>query len=309
MQPAPIAIFAYNRPDHLRRVVEALKRNDGAAQSPLYVFCDGAKSRAQADAVAAVRRYVRSITGFARLTVTEHDLNLGLATSIISGINRVLGDHDRVVVVEDDILTSPFFLRFINAGLDTYDRVPEVASIHGYCYPIAGPAPATFFMRGADCWGWGTWRRAWQHFESDGAKLLAELEARQLIRDFDLDGTAPHSAILRDFVAGRNNSWAVRWHASTFLEGMLTLYPGASLVRNIGADGSGTHSGWHSTYDVKLAEQPVAVHPIPVVASAEGRALFADFFRASVAPKWDPLKPLTDAYHDARRKIFRGHRA
>ena len=143
------------------------------------------------------------------------------------------------------------FLRFMNDGLDRYADDERVASIHAYIYPLARPAPETFFLRGADCWGWATWRRAWEHFNPDGKTLLQQLEAHGLTRAFDFDGTAAFTEMLENQIRGLNNSWAIRWHAACFLDGLLTLYPGRSLVHNIGNDGSGTHrsddSAWSSS--------------------------------------------------------------
>jgi len=109
-----------------------------------------------------------------------------------------------------------------------------VGSIHGYWYPVDRQVPETFFLRGASCWGWATWSRAWQLFEGDGRQLLAELERQGLTHRFDLDGAMAYTRMLKDQIAGKNNSWAIRWHAAMFLAGRLQLSPGTSLVRNTG---------------------------------------------------------------------------
>jgi len=278
-EPSPVALFAFKRPGHLARTLESLAANPLAASTQLFVFCDGARHLDDHDAVAEVRSVVAGLKGFAGVTPVYRDTNFGLARSIIDGVSQVLATHGRVVVIEDDLLLSPHFLRFMNDGLNRYDRDGSVASIHGYCYPVDEPLPDTFFMRGADCWGWATWSRAWRHFEADGATLLASLRARQLTRAFDLDGSFPYTQMLLDQIAGRNDSWAIRWHASCFLHDMLTLYPGRSLVHNLGNDASGTHRGTSADFSCSPATEFVPVDAIALEESAAARDAFVRFHR------------------------------
>ena len=274
---APISLFVYNRLDHTRRTVDSLRANAYAAQSDLYVFADAARDERDAENVEAVREFVRGIDGFKSLTVIEKDRNYGLAASIIGGVTDVLRRHDRVIVMEDDLVTSPFFLRYMNEALEHYANDERVASIHGYVYPTNLPLPETFFLRGADCWGWATWRRGWALFNPDGSALLAELYATNSTREFDFDGAFQYTGMLRDQIAGANNSWAIRWYASAFLRNKLTLYPGRSLVVNIGTDASGTHCGSTDTFDVESSTSPIRIGGIPVEDSAQGRAAFTEF--------------------------------
>lgn len=269
---APIALFAFRRPDHLAACLTALAACAESADSPLIVFCDGSRGPDDDDAVRAVRQIAHAATGFASVEVVERDVNLGLAASVIDGIGRVLTDHDRVVVVEDDLLVSPDFLRYLNTGLDLYEDEPRVVSVHAYVYAVPDPLPQSFFLRGADCWGWATWRRGWAVFDPDGAGLLARLRASGQERAFDLDGAYPYSAMLADQVAGEVDSWAVRWYASAFLADLLTLYPGRSLVENVGQDGSGTHSTASASHAVEAARMTWPLERVPVVEDSVARA-------------------------------------
>ncbi len=278
---APLVLFCYARPDHLARTVESLQRNPEAAATHLTVYCDAAKKPEHHAGVAAVRHYVASIAGFASVTRVYRDVNLGLARSIIDGVTGILRNNERVIVVEDDLVVSPHFLAFMNSALTCYQDDPQVASIHGYCYPVGAALPPTFFLQGADCWGWATWSRAWVHFNPDGRLLLKQLRARGLCHAFDLDGSYPYTRMLRGQIAGRNDSWAIRWHASCFLKGMLTLYPGRSLVDNIGNDDSGTHCGPTEVYAGDVATRPTRVDRIDLLPSVVGRAAFVEFFRAN----------------------------
>lgn len=286
--PAPLALFVYNRPEHLARVAEALARNPEAAGTPIYVFVDAPKNEAAAPRVAEVRRRARALAGFASVEVVEQATNQGVARSIIGGVTRLTAEHGRVIVLEDDLLPSVHFLAYMNRALEAYAADERVISVHAYCYPVPQALPRTFFLRGADCWGWATWKRGWDLFEPDGAKLFAALDAAGALREFDFGGAYPYSRMLRDAIAGRNDSWAVRWYASAFLRGKLTLYPGSSQVQNIGADGSGIHVGDTSQFQHEAWGEALEVGGIPVEESRAARAAFAAYLaglRPSVAQR------------------------
>lgn len=275
--PAPVAVFAFARPDHLRRTIESLRANAEAARTHVTFYCDGSRAETDRPQVEAVRDYIASVAGFASVAVVTQSRNLGLAASIILGVTQMLKQHESVIVVEDDLLLSSHFLRYMNEALAHYRDDDRVASIHGYSFPTRAPLPETYFLKGADCWGWATWRRAWPGFNPDGRALLAALESRRLTHDFDLDGSYPYTEMLRNQIRGRNSSWAIRWHASCYLADRLTLYPGQSLVENIGNDSSGTHSATTSVYNGAISNSPVRIGGIPVEPSAEARSAIIDF--------------------------------
>lgn len=278
---SPIVLFVYNRLNHTRRTVEALQNNLLARESDLFVFADAAKSEAQADSVFEVRRFIRQIEGFKSVTIVERETSIGLAGSIIDGVTSVVNRYGRIIVLEDDMVTSPYFLTYMNEALEKYVEDDRVVSIHGYVYPLDQSLPETFFLPGADCWGWATWRRGWECFNPAGQFLLDELKRRDLIRDFDYNGAYSFSGMLKSQINGKNDSWAIRWYASAFLAGKLTLYPGRSLVHNIGNDNSGTHRGETARFDGALTGTPIALRNIAVAPSAEARQAFENFFRRS----------------------------
>jgi hypothetical protein len=281
MSLAPIALFVYARPEHLIRTITALKKNELAASSDLFIFSDAAKTPDKELAVQAVRSYINSIAGFKSITIHHHAHNLGLSQSVLYGVNSILALHERIIVLEDDMETSPFFLHYMNHALEFFSNNDQVACIHGYVYPINQPLPEAFFLRGADCWGWGTWRRGWSIFNPDGRYLLAELKRRRLIKVFDFNGAYPFSRMLLNQIKGLNDSWAIRWHASAFLADMLTLHPGRSMVRNIGNDSSGTHCGNETTYDVELSANPIDLSLVEVKSSPIARDAFEAFYRSN----------------------------
>jgi len=248
---APIVLFVYNRPEHTKKTLQALQQNNLASDSELYIYADAAKNDLAQEGVDEVGELISKTVGFKKITVIKQKKNIGLANSIIGGVTDIVNKYGKVIVLEDDLVTSPYFLTFMNDGLNTYERDNRVASIHGYIYPIEN-LPNQFFIKGADCWGWATWSRAWDKFESDGQKLLDGLRVRELDKEFDFNNSYRFTQMLKDQIKGKNNSWAIRWYASAFLNNMLTLYPGKSYVKNIGNDESGTHCGTSNVYDVEL---------------------------------------------------------
>ena len=285
MNCAPIALFAYNRPWHLRQTVDALMKNELAGESDLIIFSDAPRDPGADEAVREVRTYLKNITGFRSVTIIKRTKNFGLANSIIDGVTRLCTEYGRIIVVEDDLVTSPYFLRYMNESLDMYEQEEQVISIHGYMYPVEELLPVTFFVRGADCWGWATWKRGWDLFEPDAGKLLSVLAKQNLKRRFDLNGAYSYSRMLEDQVSGKIDSWAVRWHASAFVKGKLTLYPVRSLVRNIGFDSSGTHCGTSKNWDTDLATSPILVEKISVQEHLTATNAIENYWR-SVKPSW-----------------------
>lgn len=261
---APIALFAYCRPKHLARTLDALRANPESCATDLFVFSDAPRDESIAPAVAEVRELLEDITGFRSVTTIMREQNFGLGKSIIDGVSLICNKFSRVIVLEDDLVTSPYFLRYMNDGLDRYAEDTRVASVLGYALPLTGDAPETYFVRGADCLGWATWTRAWSLLEVDGQRLLDELERSHQSMVLDMNGALDFTQMLRDQIAGHNSSWAVRWHVSMFLRNMLTLTPRHSLVLHIGNDGSGTNFGKESFLDTALYTNSVAVKEIPV---------------------------------------------
>ena len=278
MNLAPIALFVYNRLDHTEQTVSALKRNLLAEDSDLFVFSDASKNSNSDEKVKSVRAFIRSIAGFKSLTIIERPHNLGLANSIIDGITNLCSEYGQVIALEDDLVTSPFFLKYMNDALNFYRSEERVICIHGYIYPVKVKLPETFFLRGADCWGWATWKRGWDIFEPNGEKLLEQLQQRKLEKQFNYDGAYDYVRMLKDQILKKNDSWAIRWHASAFLNDRLTLYPGKSLVNNIGNDSSGTHSGSTNEYEVILNNNPVEIKQIAAIETAVARNVIIDFF-------------------------------
>lgn len=255
MQLAPIILFVYNRLSHTQKTVEALLKNPESKLSDLYIFSDAPQNESNNEDVKKIRDYIATINGFKSITIELTNKNRGLAASIIYGVTKVVNTHNSVIVLEDDMVTSPFFLKFMNEGLQRFQNDEQVASIHAYSYPTEEHLPDYFMLEASFWWGWATWKRAWDYFEPDGSILLKEIQKRNLEYHFDFKGRGRFISMLKDQIHGRNDSWALRWYGSTFLKNMLTLHSGRSFLQNIGLDGTGVHCGAVKYLDVKLINE------------------------------------------------------
>lgn len=261
----PICLFVHARVELTRQTIESLQGNVQACSSELFVFCDGPRPGEEAR-VQAVRDYVRTIDGFARVVVHEHDTNQGLARSIIGGVTAVLATHERVIVLEDDLLLSPGFLQFMNQSLQTYATEARVMSVSGYAFPIRYGADqvhdATFGLR-ASSWGWGIWRDRWQAIDWD-VSAYGRFRWNPLQRWRFNRGGSDMARMLDRQVAGQIDSWAIRLSFHQFCHGLLDVFPVRSLVDNIGFGDGARHCrddvhGW--TTDLQL--DPPATFRLP----------------------------------------------
>ena len=277
--PAPIALFAFNRPAHLARAVASLRVNRFADTSDLWVFCDGPRRREDEAAVEEVREIAAGISGFGSVHVVGRSENAGLAASVMSGVTQLCESAGRVIVVEDDHVLAPHFLGFVNEALDRYVDHDQAMQVTGYMFPgVSAGLPECFFTRLSSSWGWGTWHRAWQKMDADAASLLSRVVERGLGPSMDLDTSSGYLEMLRSQVAGRIDSWAIRWYASMVLANGLALRPARSLVRNAGMDGSGIHCNPTDAFDVDLAQDPVRHLPELVKEHAAGVAAIQGYF-------------------------------
>lgn len=274
MTYAPIALFTYSRADHTQAAVESLLKNEEARNSDLYIFSDGPKTEAKTDAVAENRRYIHTISGFKSIHIVEREKNWGLANSLIAGITEIVNQYGRVIVVEDDLILSPYFLQFMNEALDRYADDDRVSAVSAFLNPIKEKAPDTFFLRYFACWGWATWKRAWDLLNPDANDLLRKLRWR--VKDFNIGNTSDFYGMLYCQKLGLVDSWAIRYYASSYLADKLVLFPGHTLTVQNGIDGTGTHSGdGDTTYSgMRVADKPIMVKSIPV---EENRQMFKAF--------------------------------
>lgn len=262
-EPAPVLLLVYNRPEHTRRVLADFWAQPEAPHTPLYILADGGDSAK----VAEVREIVTAEAERAsNVTIWLQECNQGLAKNVTDGVTRVLEQHDRVIVLEDDLQLSPYFLRWMNDCLEAYATYPEIAHIHGGTfYATEGLCP-NHLLRFAGSWGWATWRDRWSElWEPDGLKLLRQLDAMPYAAykgHFDYGGFQKFSHMLRHQTLGKNNSWAVRWHASLLLRDKLSVNAYPPMVCNRGFDGTGVHSANDDRYRTAVCPYPQYATPI-----------------------------------------------
>ncbi|MCX2573965.1 glycosyltransferase [Pedobacter sandarakinus] len=274
---APIALFVYNRPQHTERTIKFLKQNVLASESRLFIFSDGAKSVSDEQKVEEVRAIINHTEGFKSVKVFERKVNAGLANAIIEGVSKLIADYDQVIVLEDDLITSPHTLLYFNNALDLYREEEKVMHVGAYMYPLkADVLPESFFYRAATSWGWATWGRAWKHFEPNIDVLMRSFDQKKKFA-FAIENKMNFWKQMQDFKKGKNNSWAIRWYASIFLKGGLTLNPSQSLVNNIGHDGTGVHSGINDIYNVVINPKPISQFPKVIAENKEAYQIIKTF--------------------------------
>lgn len=285
---APICLFTYNRLDETRQTVEALKCNILASSSLLFIFSDGPKNEMITQKVDEVRQYIKTITGFKTIEIFESPINKGLANSIIDGVTQIIKRYGRVIVLEDDLITSPNFLDFMNHSLDFYLCNDKIFSISGYTMDL----PSLKFNKKdyylsyrASSWGWATWENRWQvvDWEMCGYKSF-EFNIIQQIKFMRGGSDMPY--MLWKQMNGKIDSWAIRWCYNQFKNDQLTIYPTVSKIYNIGFGNNSTHTKTGSHFNPKKFIQPKIynynfdIYPsIDIIISKEFRSVFSVFNR------------------------------
>ena len=266
---APIILFTYRRAAHTRRCVESIKRSPLAAESKLYIFSDAPKGNADLADVLAVRSYLKTVTGFKSVVIEEATENRGLANSVIYGVGKVLEEHGRAIVLEDDLMLSPYFLSYMNEALEMYKDDEDVININSHILSSPMTFNDNFFISFANSWGWATWKRGWAYFEPDAKKLLAKIESEGREREFDMG--YHFTRMLREQCEGKINSWAIRWNASLFVNKKLSLNVGKPLVVNGGFGEGATHCNTPDLFSVKLYTEEI--HPQKIAPVEENKKM------------------------------------
>lgn len=252
----PVLLFTYNRPEHTRRTLQHLNANNLCNQTKLFIFSDGPKTDGD-EQVTSVREIIRQFeknNNFEAVEIFESERNRGLANSIISGVAKVIHEYGRVIVLEDDLLSTPDFIEYMNRALDFYAENKAIWSIAGYS-PILKSVkryPHDVYMCArAGSWGWGTWQDRWDMVDWQVSDYQQFREDREARRRFEK--RSPGLVKMLDMqMNGELDSWAIRWCYQQFKEQMYTVNPCYSKIQNIGLDGSGTHCGKTNKWSVEL---------------------------------------------------------
>lgn len=286
---APIVFFAYNRPKHTRQTLDALSKNHLAAASVLYIFIDGPKDNATVEAkekIDEVKKIAREKNWCGTVNVIAAEKNNGLFKSIVNGITQTVNQFGKVIVIEDDVLVSPGFLSYMNDGLDFYEKTPAVIHISGFSraeFNAVDIKESTYFFYHTTCWGWATWKRAWDKFTPDALSVKNAISKKGDIKKLNMDNSFEFFWGLKAIAEGKFQSWNTIWHSIVFLNNGLCLHPTKSLVSNIGHDGSGTNCAPDSDFGKnELLAGNIAITSIPV---KENEAV-QSFYRAQHSFKY-----------------------
>lgn len=262
MELAPIVLFVYNRPWHTKKCLEALSANELAKDSILYIYADGTKPNAMSqdiENILEVRTICENASGFKAVHNIEKKENLGLVNSINSGVTEVINKHGSIIVLEDDLVVSIGFIRFMNEALKMYKDQKHVYSVTGFMFDMKTEIKKTVLLPFTSTWSWGTWKDRWSPFNIDNFKNVVISDSKFLTSRFNL-GDYDYVKMLE---SGGMNSWGIKWYYHIFKRNGLNVFPTTSLVSNIGFDGSGTNCGTsfhHSTelektIEVKLCKE------------------------------------------------------
>lgn len=242
---APIVLFVYNRLEHTKRAIEALKKNDLANESELFIYSDGPKKKEEREKIEHVREYICQIEGFKKVSIIERKENWGLAKSIVAGVTEIIENYEKIIVLEDDLITHKDFLKFMNEGLSKYKDDLRVYCLSGYSY-VGEEMKDTgyYFLKICSSWSWGTWKDRWEQYDvlcEGWDKLITD---KKLRKKFNYDHSYPfYNLLRRQMRDNTTNSWAIKWYWTVFKNDGLTLYPAKPLVINDGFDGTGEHCG------------------------------------------------------------------
>lgn len=245
---APIAIFVYNRPSHTRKTVEALQQNKLASESELFIYSDAPKNEMAVEMVAEVREYIKTVDGFKKVTLIERDTNWGLANSIIDGVSKVINEYGKIIVLEDDLITSIYFLSFMNEALNVFKDRDEIISITGFNFSskfMSFPndyKEDTYLNIRPMSWSWATWKERWLGIDWEIKDYNRFITNPAKIKEFNRGGT-DLTNMLKAQMEGKLNSWYVRWAYHSYLNNKFTVYPRISFVNNLGHDNTGVHCG------------------------------------------------------------------
>ena len=240
---APVALFVYNRPIHTQKTIEALQANFLSTDSDLYIFSDGFKNTDDKGQVIQVREIIRKTTGFKNVKIFERESNIGLANSIIGGVTEIINQYNKIIVLEDDIVTSRNFLTYMNTCLDFFENQTDIYSVTGFNIPIKVPAKYSlpiYLSKRPSSWGWATWKNRWEHVDWEVKDFNVLLKNKKIQKKFN-EGGDDLFRMLKQQQQGQINSWAIRWAYHHFINKGYCIFPVVSKLNNIGTDNSGVH--------------------------------------------------------------------
>jgi hypothetical protein len=256
LNQVPIIIFAYNRPGHLSSLIEGLKRCNNYQKFKYFVFVDGPKTQYDQDQILSIRNVIENSWLNKTAEVHFEPQNQGLAKSVISGVNKVLENHDRLIVLEDDLSLHFQTLDFLDLCLEHYYSNNEIGSISAYLFPLFKTVPEenkTFLLPRISSWGWATWKNRWEKAAWDNEYFIHQLQDESIINKLNYAGEDIFTGLIKNEL-GLIDSWAMKWAFHHVINNLHSVYPSISMVQHVGNDGSGTHVRRTASFDIRLPE-------------------------------------------------------
>ena len=283
MNLAPIVLFIYNRPQHTLKTLEALMQNELAEKSELFIYCDGPKPNAKKedlDKIDAVHTIILKKQWCKKVHIIKAEVNKGLANSIVAGVTEIVNRYGKIIVLEDDIVTSKGFLRYMNEALNLYENEPKIMHIGSYLPHTNShkKLPETFLSRFMSCWGWATWKTSWNKANWNESELYEQIKDPKVRNEFNLEGVLNFHEQLENNIDGSINTWAIKWFASIFLCNGLCLYPSHSFTKNIGFDGTGENCDLLDIKERKGGRDFIKVTKIKIEESSLGKRYLKRYY-------------------------------
>jgi glycosyltransferase involved in cell wall biosynthesis len=277
MTYSPIIVFAFNRPEKLKKTINSLLSNPESKESDLFVFVDGprADKTSDNDKVQAVRDIVTSITGFNKVVYTFSKINKGLAQSIITGTTDVIKEYGRVIVLEDDLYVSADFLRYMNQMLDTFEHDNRVFQVSGFSCRVQRPKDYyydVYFSGRSHSWSWGTWKDRWKTVDWDVSDFDEMLANKKQQKAFCTYGSDLYG-MLSDYMKGRNNSWYIRFNYAMHKQSRYSVCPLRSLVRNDGFGEDATHCNTYNRYKTDFESKHIGIFRVATTIQPDKRLM------------------------------------
>ena len=279
----PVAFMIFNRPDLTQRVFEVIAK---AKPEQLLVVADGPRFAEDAEKCAQARAVIEHVDWACDVLKNYAETNLGCGRRISSGIDWVFSQVEEAIILEDDTLPAESFFSYCRELLDRYRHDKRIMTINGNNFQF-GRSRTEFsyhFSKYCACWGWASWRRAWQHYDFEMKTWPAFKRAGML--SMVCEDPYEHKFWMKLFDAMYENpakidTWDHQWNYACWSQNGLEIEPSVNLVANIGL---GRSDASHTTGEnlllaelSKTKELYRIEHPPFVVKNTEADAYIFDY--------------------------------
>lgn len=283
---APVILFCYNRPQLTEKTLYALQQNFLAKHTELYIFVDGPKREIDVDKVNKTIQLAKKVSGFQKIHLIENKTNKGLANSVIGGVTQIINKYNKVIVLEDDLITHPNFLNYMNESLDFYNNQSDIWSISGYTPNIKLPSyykEDVFLTLRGSSWGWATWKDRWDTVKwTSEEKDFKELSAQK--KSLDLIGEDIYY-LTKDYKEGLIDSWAIRWTNTQFKLNKFTVFPRSTFIQNEGFGQDSTHGSLNAKFKTDLPSTNFEINLKEISYDHEIEKIYSDLYKLKLYNK------------------------